>query len=219
MRILIRKILISIILYFIWPNIWFLLLINDIYNDPFYLIGLILYYLFSFADVMIRPMEERGRDALSDKYGKIMALLILSSPIWFCVYVYEYRILLVQFVDPSFSVIGVAVFIAGNVILLTSRIQLGRFASAKLKIQEDHELFTSGIYKYIRNPIYTGGLLTVLGMGLIFRSLVIATIGLVIYTYVLLQRIAREEELLEKEFGDAFIQYKKGTKRLIPLVY
>ncbi|MFW9991738.1 MAG: methyltransferase family protein [Candidatus Odinarchaeota archaeon] len=219
MKILVRKILICIILYFIWPNFWFFLLVKDIYEDPFYLTGLILYYLVSFADVMIRPLEERRRDAISDKYDKIMALLLVSTPIWFCFYVFEYRSFLLPVIDPSFSILGIILFITGGAIFLTSRIQLGRFASGKLKIQEDHELFTSGMYRYSRNPIYFGGLITVLGMGLVFRSLIIVTIGLALDTYVFLQRIVREEELLEQEFGDAFIQYKKKAKRLVPFVY
>ena len=122
-------------------------------------------------------------------------------------------------IDPSFSVLGIIAFIIGSLILLSSRFQLGRFASGKLKIQEDHKLITSGIYKYIRNPIYFGGLLTVLGMGLVFRSLIVLSIGLVLDIYVFLKRIFREEELLKEKFGNDFNLYKTRTKRLIPFIY
>jgi protein-S-isoprenylcysteine O-methyltransferase Ste14 len=180
---------------------------------------LLLYYLVSFADVIIRPLEERRRDAIKDKYDKIMGLLIISTPIWICMYIIEYRFLFSSFIDPSFSLLGITLFLFGSIILLTSRIQLGRFASGKLKIQEDHKLITTGIYKYVRNPIYFGGLIGVLGMGLAFRSLFVVSGALVLDTYVFIQRILREEELLETEFGDKFIQYKKKTKRLIPFLY
>ncbi len=168
---------------------------------------------------MIRPLEERRRDAIRDKYDKIMGLLIISTPVWYCLYIIEYRLFFRSYIDPSFSLLGIILFIIGSVILLTSRINLGRFASGKLKIQEDHKLITTGIYKYVRNPIYFGGLIGVLGMGLAFRSLFLVSGALVLDTYVFIKRILREEELLEAEFGDEFIQYSKKTRRLIPFLY
>ncbi|MHA2248595.1 MAG: methyltransferase family protein [Candidatus Hodarchaeales archaeon] len=219
MRIVFRKVVIFVIFYLIWTNIWFFIFVKDVYSDPFYLISLILYYLVSFADVMIRPQEERRLDAIRDKYDKIMGLLIISSPIWFCVYIFEYKLLFSSYIDSSFSFLGIIFFMIGSIILLTSRIQLGRFASGKLKIQKDHELITTGIYKYVRNPIYLGGLIGVLGMGLSFRSLFVVSGALVLDTYVFIQRILREEELLETEFGDEFIQYKKKTRSLLPFLY
>lgn len=219
MKILLRKSLIFLILYFLWPNLWFFFLVKDIYNDPFYLISLFLYYIVFFADVMIRPLEEKRRDAISEKYDQIMALLIFSSPFWFCLYVLEYRTFFITLIDPSFSVFGILLFILGSIILLTSRIQLGRFASGKLKIQDEHKLITSGIYKYSRNPIYFGGLIAVLGMGLALRSIVTIIFIVILDLYVFIQRISREEEILAEEFGDDFIRYKKETKRLIPFIY
>ena len=219
MRKIFRKIAIFMIFYLIWTNIWLLIFVKDVYYDPFYLISLTLYYLVSFADVIIRPLEERRQDAIRDKYDKIMGLLIISTPIWYCMYIFEYRLLFSSYIDPSFSLLGIILFMIGSMILLTSRIQLGRFASGKLKIQEDHKLITTGIYRYVRNPIYFGGLIGVLGMGLAFRSLFVVSGALVLDTYVFIQRILREEELLKNEFGDEFTQYTKKARRLIPFLY
>ena len=219
MRIIFRKIAIFVVFYLIWTNLWFFIFVKDIYSDPFYFISLFLYYLVSLADVLIRPQEERRQDAIRDKYDKIMGLLIISTPIWYCLYIIEYRLLFSSSIDPSFSLLGIIIFMLGSIIFLTSRIHLGRFASGKLKIQEDHKLITTGIYKYVRNPIYFGGLIGVLGMGLAFRSLVVVSVALVLDTYVFIKRILREEELLEAEFGDEFTQYKKKTKRIIPFLY
>ena len=56
-------------------------------------------------------------------------------------------------------------------------------------------------------------------MGLVFRSFFVVSVALVLDIYVFIKGIMREEELLETEFGDEFIQYKKQTKCLIPFLY
>lgn len=48
-------------------------------------------------------------------------------------------------------------------------------------------------------------------MGLAFRSSFVVSVALVLDIYVFIKGIMREEELLETEFGDEFIQYKKQT--------
>ncbi len=76
-------------------------------------------------------------------------------------------------------------------------------------------LVTNGIYAYIRHPQYTGFMLVTLGM--IFEW---ATIPLLIMWPILLMvyyRLARkEEEDMQKEFGDAYVEYKRRTGMFLP---
>lgn len=78
------------------------------------------------------------------------------------------------------------------------------------------KLVTSGIYKYIRHPQYTGFLMISLGM--IFEW---ATIPLVIMwplMVLLYYRLAkREEKDMEKEFGQQYIEYRKKTSMFLPV--
>lgn len=78
------------------------------------------------------------------------------------------------------------------------------------------KLVTTGIYRYVRHPQYTGFLLVTLGMLVEW-----ATIPLLIMwpiLVVLYYRLARREEAeMEKEFGNQYIEYKKKTSMFVPL--
>lgn len=78
------------------------------------------------------------------------------------------------------------------------------------------KLVTHGVYAYIRHPQYTGFLLITLGMLVEW-----ATIPLLIMWPVLLvmyYRLARKEENdMEKEFGQEYIEYKRKTSMFLPL--
>ncbi len=77
------------------------------------------------------------------------------------------------------------------------------------------ELVTRSIYRFIRHPQYTGFLL--LSLGMIFEW---ATFPLLIMwpvLVVLYYRLARKEEQdMEKEFGQQYVEYKQRTGMFLP---
>ena len=77
-------------------------------------------------------------------------------------------------------------------------------------------LRTKGLYGIVRNPIYTGELLWCFGLAVMFRS----TVGfalLPLWWLGLLFHIMIEEESLERELGEPYLEYKRRVKgRLIP---
>ncbi|HYM21167.1 MAG TPA: isoprenylcysteine carboxylmethyltransferase family protein, partial [Candidatus Kapabacteria bacterium] len=81
----------------------------------------------------------------------------------------------------------------------------------------DARLVTSGIYKYIRHPIYTGLLVAVLGFAINAEN-AIAYILWIILAADLITKIRFEEALLAKQFTE-YAEYKKRTKRLVPFVW
>lgn len=75
-------------------------------------------------------------------------------------------------------------------------------------------MMTSGAYRLVRHPIYSGMLIAALG-----TSLVIGIPGLLIllgFVAMVISRIGVEERLMLQLFGDRYLQYKKRTKMLIP---
>ena len=87
-------------------------------------------------------------------------------------------------------------------------------------IQEQHQLITSGPYRYLRNPSYTA-ILTILvgfgfGIGNWLSLLVLFAAGVAAYAW----RIAFvEERALAAQFGEEYQAYKKGTWALIPFIW
>ena len=84
--------------------------------------------------------------------------------------------------------------------------------------KEDGEgrLVTSGIYAYIRHPQYTGFLLMTLGCLIEWATLPLLIMWPALA--ILYYRLARREETdMEREFGDAYREYKARTSMFIPL--
>ena len=81
--------------------------------------------------------------------------------------------------------------------------------------REKPELISSGIFRIVRHPIYTGALLFYLGSILMTMSLASAALWLLIIAFYIY--ICRYEEyLLTEEFGNDYLEYKKNTGMLFP---
>lgn len=117
-----------------------------------------------------------------------------------------------------FQIISVGLAILGLTIAIIARKTLAANWSPTLDLKKGHELITTGIYNYIRHPIYTGVLLMLLATLLVFPTPFEFFILLVL-TAAFLYRIKREEDLMTKTFPKEYPAYKKKTKALIPFIY
>ena len=96
---------------------------------------------------------------------------------------------------------------------------LGKYFIGAVLIKNDHRLIRSGLYKHLRHPAYTGGLLAHLGLGLSFSNWISLGLSLIPFSVAALYRMHVEEQALKEAFGEAYISYSRGTKRLIPKLY
>ena len=96
---------------------------------------------------------------------------------------------------------------------------LGKFFRTRLVIQNDHELITKGPYKYLRNPSYTGVLITFIGFGFGVANWLSIVVFIAVGLFTYIWRIRVEEQMLSKQFGKAYEDYKKRTWALIPFVW
>lgn len=118
-----------------------------------------------------------------------------------------------------YFVVGLVLIWFGLVFRFWAIQTLGRLFSTSLVIQERHELITRGPYRYLRNPSYTGALITFIGIGFgtgNWLSVVVLTLtALSIYAW----RIRAEDRLLLEKFGRTYEEYKKRSWALIPFVW
>lgn len=114
---------------------------------------------------------------------------------------------------------AIALMWAGVVLRTWSVLTLGRHFRTSVRILDDHKLITSGPYRILRHPAYTGGTLTLIGLGLAFGNWIslAATTSAILLAYGV--RILVEEAALKGEFGEAWAAHKKRTWALIPLVW
>jgi protein-S-isoprenylcysteine O-methyltransferase Ste14 len=113
---------------------------------------------------------------------------------------------------------GLILTAAGIFFAIWARLMLGTNWSGRITLKEDHELITTGPYAVTRNPIYTGVLLAVTGKAFIKGDMQYI-IMLVILFIALLIKIHYEEKLLSSHFGNAYSEYLRNTKKLIPFIF
>ena len=121
---------------------------------------------------------------------------------------------LVDFSDWQFYV-GLVLMVCGYSFRRYAMAALGRAFSNILCIKQGQTLICSGIYAKVRHPAYTGTLVMVAGIPLVFSS----PIGLLPVSLALpavLYRISVEEKMLKEKFGQEYVDYVESTKMLVP---
>jgi protein-S-isoprenylcysteine O-methyltransferase Ste14 len=94
------------------------------------------------------------------------------------------------------------------------------FVSALVRIQEERkqQVVSTGVYCFVRHPMYLGGILLFLGTPLLLGSMYGLLIGLVMLL-LLAARIIGEEKMLISEL-EGYTEYKKKVKyRLFPYIW
>ncbi len=126
--------------------------------------------------------------------------------------------LLVFNADDALRYIGLIVFALGFMLMQWAEAALGRQFSINVTLQTDHQLITSGPYRYVRHPRYAGIFAFNLGVAFTFDSILgtLLTGGLLI---ILMWRISTEEAMLRQAFGPDWSRYAQRSWRLIPFVY
>jgi len=77
------------------------------------------------------------------------------------------------------------------------------------------EVIRTGVFRWVRHPIYTGALLFYLGATVITLSIASAVFWLVILIFYYLIA-GYEEKILTEEFGEDYLDYRKKTGMLFP---
>lgn len=84
-----------------------------------------------------------------------------------------------------------------------------------MDIESPNRLLTGGPYAYSRNPMYVGWELMTLGIGLAANSVWILALSLPAAAFIHLVDVPREERLLEKEFGEEYLEYRDCVRRYL----
>ncbi len=113
--------------------------------------------------------------------------------------------------------VGVVLMILGAAIVLSC---LATFAfvgrGTPAPFDPPRELVPVGPYRFVRNPMYVGALIVLLGFALYERSA--AALGFVLFAWLLahLLVVLIEEPGLERRFGESYLRYKASVRRWVP---
>ena len=113
--------------------------------------------------------------------------------------------------------IAIAGFVFGIALMTTAALQLNRNLSPFPSPKKESKLITSGAYKFIRHPIYTGLALSAIAWATIKESPIHLALAFIL-TALLHFKAKREETLLIEMFED-YPRYQSKTGRLLPRLF
>jgi protein-S-isoprenylcysteine O-methyltransferase Ste14 len=117
---------------------------------------------------------------------------------------------------PALRVFGVLLCAAGIAFAIWARATLGANWSPVPSIKHEHELVTTGPYRFVRHPIYSGMWFALLGSA--FAVSLAWFAGLAVASLIFAYRIRVEERLMLRQFPADYPAYRRRTKALIPLL-
>jgi protein-S-isoprenylcysteine O-methyltransferase Ste14 len=113
--------------------------------------------------------------------------------------------------------LGVAVMAIGATIgLLCGFLFAARGHGTPVPFDSPREFVRTGPYRYVRNPMYSGGLLLLIGFGLFQRavSVLLLAVGASLLAHLFV--VFFEEPGLERRFGESYRRYKQSVNRWLP---
>ena len=80
------------------------------------------------------------------------------------------------------------------------------------------KLVVTGLYRFVRNPMYIGAFFILAGEVLLFQSQDLLAYFLLIFAIINVQVLAVEEPRLSDLFGGSYKHYRTSVRRWIPLL-
>lgn len=110
-----------------------------------------------------------------------------------------------------FAVVGVLLIVAG-IVLWCAAVLVAKVDDCITR----NQLVTSGVYAWVRNPIYTAFLFFCTGAILLANNLWLLVLPPVFWFYMTALMRATEEKWLLAQYGDEYVAYCKRVNRCIP---
>jgi protein-S-isoprenylcysteine O-methyltransferase Ste14 len=111
---------------------------------------------------------------------------------------------------------GSALCIAGCAFAIWARFALGRNWGMPMTQHAQPKLVTSGPYRFVRHPIYTGMFFMLVGTSLVYPLGAVPSAAFIAY---FIYSASREEHDMERQFPDTYPGYRQRSKMLIPFVF
>jgi protein-S-isoprenylcysteine O-methyltransferase Ste14 len=119
--------------------------------------------------------------------------------------------------DPWRVGLGLVVFALGLALAIWARVHIGRNWGTPMTQKEEPELVTSGPYRLVRHPIYSGILAAGIGTAVALSWMWLTAVALAGMYFLYSATV--EERYLTERLPDAYPTYKRSTKMLVPFVF
>ncbi len=191
------------------------------YWNAWLLMGILFIPMLIAGIVLIIKNPELLRKRLNSKEKEIeqKSIIIFGGLMFICGFVvagldYRYQWLII----PKWITIVAAVVFLFAYLFYVEVLRENTYLSRTIEIQENQKVIDTGLYGFVRHPMYLSTLLLFLSMPLVLGSL-ISFIVFLIYPVIMVKRIINEEKVLEKGL-EGYSDYKVRIKyRVIPFIW
>lgn len=132
--------------------------------------------------------------------GAVMIALHLSLPIE-------------RLLDWPWRLLGAPLVVAGVALAVLADREFKKARTPVRPFELSTTLVTVGPYRYSRNPMYLGMLVVLLGLFLLLGTLTPVLVIPVFFWLIETHFVQPEEKMLEIQFGDAYLDYKRQVRR------
>ena len=115
------------------------------------------------------------------------------------------------------SVVGIVLLVLGGLVSLVAVLHLGSNLTPLPHPKEGATLVVTGMYRFVRHPIYLGVILMAIGFALFMQGwlTLVEALALVVFFDI---KSRREEVWLAEHFPD-YAAYQQRVRKLIPFIY
>jgi len=145
----------------------------------------------------------------------VIAPLVLAGFVPWSVTQWEFR--------PAFFGVDLTRILGGMLIIVGVPGLVDSFARFALEglgtpapIAPTQKLVVTGLYRYVRNPIYIALVAVILGQALLFGDLRLLWYGALLWLFFHVWVVIYEEQTLKETFGTEFESFRTNVPRWIP---
>ena len=136
---------------------------------------------------------------------------------WLALNVRVYDIKIAVILPQWLKIFGVIFMtIGGILILLCVLVFIIKGKGTPAVFDPPTKFVVSGPYAYVRNPMYIGGFILLVGFGIYHTSISIVILAFILIVTFHFFVAVVEEPNLERLFGKSYLDYKKKINRWIP---
>lgn len=178
---------------------------------PMLILGIVLF--FKFPSLLEKRLDSKEKDNTQKGVVAFSGLAFVAS---FLVAGFDFRFGWSEI--PDFVVIIASVLFLFSYALYAEVMRENEYLSRNVNVQQNQKVIDTGLYSFVRHPMYMATVIMFLSMPLVLGSLY-AFLIMLVYPAVIVVRIYNEEELLTNELS-GYREYKEKVKyRLIPFIF
>jgi len=122
-----------------------------------------------------------------------------------------------MFASPLNIIIAVPFLALGSFLSMWSLLHFFQAKGTPVPFDPPPRLVDTGPYAYVRNPMVSGVLITLFGVGVLLKSISLTFIFTpALFAFVYIELKAIEEPELEMRLGEAYQEYKKKVPMFFP---